>query len=95
MRCKRTVRLDQYLKWSRTIPRRTMAKATCAAGKVRVNELLARPGKEISVGDVVTVDLPYRIMRFRVLLVPLRAPGRVGAGDLIEVLENKRKKFAT
>jgi len=68
-----------------------MAKATCDAGKVRVNDLIARPGKEISVGNVVTVDLPHRIMKFRVLLVPVRAPGKSGARDLIEVLENKRK----
>ena len=68
-----------------------MAKATCDAGKVWVNDLVALPGKDISVGDVVTVDMPYRTMKFRVLLVPARAPGKSGAGDLIEVLENKRK----
>jgi ribosomal 50S subunit-recycling heat shock protein len=68
-----------------------MAKATCDAGKVWVNDLVARPGKEISAGDIIAVDLPYWIMKFRVLLVPVRAPGKSGAGDLIEVLENKRK----
>jgi ribosomal 50S subunit-recycling heat shock protein len=85
------VRLDQYLKWSRVIARRTMAKATCDAGKVDVNQSVARPGKDLSVGDIVTVDLPHRVMKFRVVEIPRRAPGKTGARDLIEILENKRK----
>jgi ribosomal 50S subunit-recycling heat shock protein len=85
------VRLDQYLKWSRVIARRTMAKATCDAGKVDVNQSVARPGKDLSVGDIVTVDLPHRVMKFRVVEIPNRAPGKSGARDLIEILENKRK----
>ncbi len=85
------MRLDRYLKWSRVILRRPMAKATCDAGRVRVNDSVARPGKELSVGDVVTVDLPRRVMKFRVLVVPARAPAKSEAGDLIDVLENRKK----
>ena len=85
------MRLDRYLKWSRVIPRRPMAKATCDAGRVRVNGAVARPGKELSVGDVVTVDLSRRVMKFRVLVVPARVPAKSEAGDLIDVLENRKK----
>jgi ribosomal 50S subunit-recycling heat shock protein len=85
------LRLDQFLKWSRVILRRPLAKATCDAGRVHVNDSVARPGKEIAVGDVVTVDLPHRVMKFRVMVVPDRAPGKSEAGNLIEILENRKK----
>jgi ribosomal 50S subunit-recycling heat shock protein len=85
------MRLDQYLKSCRVIPRRTLAKATCDAGRVRVNQVVARPGREVSAGDVVRVDLPHRVLTFRVLSVPDRAPGKAGAGELIEILENTKK----
>jgi ribosomal 50S subunit-recycling heat shock protein len=68
-----------------------MAKATCDAGRVEVNGARARAGREMTPGDVVTLDLPRRVMRFRVLDVPVRAPGKAGAADLIEILENNPK----
>ncbi len=85
------MRLDQFLKWSRVIPRRSMAKAACDANRVRVNGLAARPARTVKPGDVVLLDLPRQVMRFRVAAVPDRAPGKAEAGALTEILENRRK----
>ncbi len=68
-----------------------MAKAACDARRVRVNGLVARPGRAVKPGDVVRLDLPRRVMRLRVAAVPDRAPGKSEAGTLTEILENRPK----
>ena len=49
------MRLDKFLKNSRIIKRRTVAKEACEAGRVQVNGKESKPGTELSVGDKITV----------------------------------------
>ena len=49
------MRLDKYLKISRLIKRRTLAKEASEGDRVLVNGLVAKPSKEVKVGDVITV----------------------------------------
>ena len=65
-----------------------MAKATCDAGRVTVNDHVARAGRNLEIDDVVDLRLARRHMKFRVDSLPARAPGKVEARDMIEVLEN-------
>src|SRR5262245_16555652 len=85
------MRLDLFLKWSRVILRRTLAKETCDAGRVTVNGSEARAGRELRVGDTVEIDLPRRRLRFRVRSIPAYAPGKDGAREMIELLEDGRR----
>ena len=80
------MRLDLFLKWSRVILRRTLAKETCDAGRVSVNGQEARAGREVRVGDTILVRLPRRQLRFRVRSVPSHAPGKEEAREMIEIL---------
>jgi ribosomal 50S subunit-recycling heat shock protein len=50
------MRLDKFLQVSRLIKRRTVANSICTRGRVRVNGHPAKAGKELSVGDVLSVD---------------------------------------
>jgi ribosomal 50S subunit-recycling heat shock protein len=84
------MRLDLFLKWSRVIPRRTLAKEVCDAGRVAVNDNESRAGREIRIGDIVDIDFPRRRMKFRVLSIPAHAPGKDGAREMIELLEDRR-----
>jgi ribosomal 50S subunit-recycling heat shock protein len=84
------MRLDLFLKWSRVILRRTLAKETCDAGRVTVNESEARAGRELRVGDTVLIQLPRRQIKFRVRSIPPHAPGKEGAREMIEILEDRR-----
>ena len=84
------MRLDLFLKWSRVILRRTLAKEVCDAGRVTVNNFESRAGREIHVGDMVEIDFPRRRMKFRVLSIPLHAPGKDGAKEMLEILESRR-----
>jgi ribosomal 50S subunit-recycling heat shock protein len=80
------MRLDLFLKWSRVILRRTLAKETCDAGRVMVNGQEARAGREVRVGDTISVRLPRRQLTFRVRSIPNHAPGKEGAREMIELL---------
>ena len=49
------MRLDKFLQVSRIVKRRTVANAVCSSGKILVNGQRAKAGKELAVGDVLTV----------------------------------------
>ena len=84
------MRLDLFLKWSRIILRRTLAKEMCDAGRVRINGNEARAGRDVHAGDTVEVRLPRRRVKFRILSIPLHAPGKEGAREMLELLEDRR-----
>lgn len=50
------MRLDKYLKVSRLIKRRTLAKEASEAERILVNDKPAKPSKEIKIGDLITVN---------------------------------------
>jgi ribosomal 50S subunit-recycling heat shock protein len=85
------VRLDQFLKWSRVVPRRSLAKAMCDSGRVSVNQSEARAGRQISVGDSVAVDFPHRRMTFRVVMIPENQPRKSDSSRMVEVLDRDRQ----
>ena len=80
------MRLDLFLKWSRVVLRRTLAKETCDAGRVTVNGQEARAGREIRVGDTISIRLPRRQLKLRVRSIPSHAPGKEGAREMVELL---------
>lgn len=49
------MRLDKFLKVSRLIKRRTLAKEVATQGRISVNEKVAKPGTVVKVGDKVSV----------------------------------------
>jgi ribosomal 50S subunit-recycling heat shock protein len=77
------MRLDKFLQTSRLVRRRTVAHALCAAGRVRVNGLPARPSSPVRVGDIITVTRGDRRVVARVRSVP---DDSVPAGEMVEIL---------
>lgn len=63
------MRLDKYLKVSRIIKRRTVANEACDAGKVEVNDKIARASYDVKVGDVIRISLGTNVRSYRVLVV--------------------------
>ena len=51
------MRLDLFLKETRLIKRRTIAKELCDVGKVSINDKVSKPSAEVKEGDVVTLRL--------------------------------------
>ncbi len=63
------MRLDKYLKVSRLIKRRTVANEACDAGKVLVNDKVARASYDVKEGDVIQITLGARTVKVRVTAV--------------------------
>ena len=64
------MRLDKYLKNSRIIKRRTIAKEACEQGRVEVNGRIAKPGLELKIGDEIQITFGSNILRVRVVSMP-------------------------
>ena len=79
------MRLDKYLKVSRLIKRRTVANEACDAGRVTVNDKVARASYDVKVGDVIALTLGQREVKVRVTAVVETVP-KNDASTLYEVL---------
>ena len=62
------MRLDKYLKVSRLIKRRTLAKEVADNERVLVNGNSAKPSKELKIGDIVTVEFGTKSVSVKVFL---------------------------
>ena len=60
------MRIDKFLKVSRLIKRRTLAKEACDKGKVLVNGQVAKAGTELKVGDRIAITLGPKSLVVRV-----------------------------
>ena len=63
------MRLDKYLKVSRLITRRTVANEACDAGRVLLNDKVARASAEVKAGDVITIQFGNKDVKVEVLTV--------------------------
>lgn len=61
------MRLDKYLKVSRIIKRRTVANEACDAGRVLVNDKIARASYDVKINDIIQVEFGAKIMKFKVV----------------------------
>ncbi|MBN2794441.1 MAG: RNA-binding S4 domain-containing protein [Clostridia bacterium] len=60
------MRIDKYLKNSRLIKRRTIAKEACDQGRILINGHLAKAGSLVKVGDEISMDFSSRIIKVKV-----------------------------
>ena len=63
------MRLDKFLKVSRLIKRRTVANEACDAGRVMLNDRVARASAEVKVGDVIEIGFGNRTVKVEVTSV--------------------------
>ncbi|NLM07212.1 MAG: RNA-binding S4 domain-containing protein [Tissierellia bacterium] len=61
------MRIDKYLKVSRLIKRRTVAKEACEQGRVFLNGREAKSGSEVKIGDIISLKLGEGELRVEVL----------------------------
>jgi ribosomal 50S subunit-recycling heat shock protein len=82
------MRLDRFLKLSRLIKQRSIAKWACDAGRISILGRKAKAGTVIKVGDELTINLRDRTLRVRVLEVPAGNVSKERASALFEVIED-------
>ncbi len=61
------MRLDKFLKVSRLIKRRTVAKDACDSGRVTINGKVSKAGTVITEGDIIEIVYASRKVRAKVL----------------------------
>lgn len=79
------MRIDKFLKDSRIIKRRTIAKQACDTGRVLRGGRPLKAGDEVSVGDEITVRFGERDLRFRILAL-IDSPRKEQADEMYELL---------
>ncbi|MGG0795321.1 RNA-binding S4 domain-containing protein [Brevibacillus laterosporus] len=60
------MRLDKFLKVSRLIKRRTLAKDVCDQGRVEINERAAKASSNVKVGDSISIRFGQKIVTVKV-----------------------------
>ncbi len=84
------MRIDKYLKVSRLIKRRTVAKDVCEGDKISLNGRIAKPSANVSPGDIITIEMPRYLLEVKVLATP-NAVKANEAHTLYEVLRDEKK----
>jgi ribosomal 50S subunit-recycling heat shock protein len=79
------MRIDKYLKNSRIIKRRTVAKEACEQGRIQINGKVAKPGSEVNPGDIVIIGFASKEIKILVTAVPEHVT-KEAAASMYEVL---------
>lgn len=61
------MRLDKFLKVSRLIKRRTVANEACDAGRVMINNKVAKASQLVKVGDIIEIGFGNKNVKVEVL----------------------------
>ncbi|NPA15293.1 MAG: RNA-binding S4 domain-containing protein [Deferribacteres bacterium] len=86
------MRLDKFLKVSRIIKRRTVAKEACEAGVIKVNGVKSKPSKKLKAGDVVEIETPSFYLKFEVLSIPRTNVKKAEAASLVRIIKEERRR---
>ena len=82
------MRLDKYLKVSRIIKRRTVAKEASEGGRVTLNGKVAKPSTEVKEGDVMEIRFGEKLARNRILAVA-ETVRKADAGAMNELIDGE------
>ncbi len=82
------MRLDKFLKVSRIIKRRTVAKEACEGGRVKVNGQTGKPGRSVSPGDRLEIAFGNRTLEVEIQEVKSHVPAS-SAQSLYEVIREE------
>lgn len=85
------MRIDKYLKVSRLIKRRTVAKDVCVGEKISINGRTVKPSAEVKPGDRVMLELGNHIIEVQVLTTPNSVKANE-AHTLYELIRDERRK---
>ncbi|MCI6277815.1 MAG: RNA-binding S4 domain-containing protein [Clostridium sp.] len=85
------MRLDKYLKVSRIIKRRTVAKEACDSGRVSINGKVAKAGTDIKEQDIIEIAFANKYIKARVLNIAEHVR-KDDAKDMYEILGGEEDK---
>ncbi len=87
------MRLDKFLKVSRIIKRRTVAKEACDGGRVSLNGRAAKAGAEVKEGDTLEIRFGSRLGRYEVTRIQ-ETVRKEAAAEMYRVLQEDEAVLA-
>ncbi len=83
------MRIDKYLKVTRIIKRRTLAKEVTEASRILVNDKTVKPSYNLKLGDIITILFGNKEVKVKVLsLNPLTK--KADASSMYELVSEKQ-----
>lgn len=83
------MRLDKYLKTARILKRREAAKELALAGRIWVNDRVAKPSTEIKIGDIIRLRFGSRMLEIKVMDIQKQV-SKQSAALLFEVIKEEK-----
>jgi len=80
------MRLDKYLKVSRIIKRRTIAKEACESGRVSINGKVAKPSTDVKEEDIIEITFATRVLKAKIINIASHVT-KENAKAMYEILE--------
>ena len=80
------MRVDKFLKNSRLIKRRTVAKDACDQGRVSVNGKVAKASTEINVNDIIHIEFGNNSVSAKVLEL-IDSSNKEAATKMYEIIQ--------
>ena len=84
-----SMRLDKYLKASRIIKRRPVAKEVADKGRIKVNGVLAKSSTDLKVNDQIEVRFGNKVLMVKVLEM-LDSTKKEDASKMYEIISETR-----
>jgi ribosomal 50S subunit-recycling heat shock protein len=82
------MRLDKFLKVSRIIKRRTVAKEVCETGRVMINGKSAKPGTVVKIGDIIEIGYASGSVKAEVINISEHVT-KEGARELYKIISGQ------
>jgi len=83
------MRLDKYLKVSRIIKRRSLAKEVADNGRIMVNERIAKSSTKLEVGDIISIQFGNKVVEVKVLLLK-DSTKKEDAQNMFEIIKEEQ-----
>jgi len=80
------MRVDKFLKVSRLIKRRTVAKEACGKERISINGRAAKAGSEVKPGDIITIQYGNGSLSVKVLKIA-ESCSKEDAGTMYESMD--------
>lgn len=82
------MRVDKFLKNSRIIKRRQVAKEACENERVKINDKIAKPGSEVEIGDIIEIPFGKSVLKAKVLSL-IEGAKKNNAESMYEVIDGE------
>ena len=82
------MRLDKYLKVSRLIKRRTIAKEIADAGRITLNNIVAKSSSNVTINDILIIHYGNKKLTIKVTKI-IDSTKKDDAKDMYEILNEE------